>query len=311
MIFRELMDLSCDWDDPLPWELERRWTEWKNSAGDLSFLQIPRMFTSIPTSEATRTELHVYSDASEQAVAAVAYLKVFRTDDKHELGFVFGKSKLSPKHGHTIPRLELCSAVLSSEIATAVTRQQDVPVDATYFYSEARAEQWNYISSEQNPADVGTRGVLAKNLKDCQWWKPPFQVSFYKQDIDESFQMVKPDDDVEVRPLITAMKVEETENSSYSPSSWKKRFCKFSSWERLVLGMSRLRKAALEKTFHVSHTTAKEFSATELLILKIVQKAVFGKEIQSLTSGKAVPNDSPLSSLYPYIDEEGVLRALP
>ncbi|XP_061169486.1 uncharacterized protein LOC133178815 [Saccostrea echinata] len=51
-----------------------------------------------------------------------------------------------------------------------------------------------------------------------------------------------------------------------------------------------------------------EFSATELLILKIVQKAVFGKEIQSLTSGKAVPNDSPLSSLYPYIDEEGVLR---
>lgn len=27
MIFRELMDLSCDWDEPLPVEIERRWTE--------------------------------------------------------------------------------------------------------------------------------------------------------------------------------------------------------------------------------------------------------------------------------------------
>lgn len=104
MIFRELMDLSCDWDEPLPVETEKRWTEWKNSASDLSLLKIPRMFTYIPFNEAIRTELHVYSDASEQAVAAAQYLKVFRTDDEYEFGFVFGKSKLSPRHGHTVPR---------------------------------------------------------------------------------------------------------------------------------------------------------------------------------------------------------------
>lgn len=183
------MDLSSDWDEPLPVEIERRWTEWKNSASDLSLLKIPRMFTSIPFNEAIRTKLHVYSDTSEQAVAAVAYLKVFRTDDEYEFGFVFGKSKLSPRHGHTVPRLELCSAVLASKIATAVTRQLDSPVDATYFYSGSQVvlrylnnrtrrfytyisnrverllrvlqpAQWNYVPSEQNRVSFRKRSEV-------------------------------------------------------------------------------------------------------------------------------------------------------
>lgn len=64
----------------------------------------------------------------------------------------------------------------------------------------------------------------------------------------------------------------------------------------------------MKKTFHISTTTVKEFRATEQLILKIAQKSFFEKEIRSLTSGNAIPNDSTLSSLNPYIDEEGVLR---
>lgn len=98
-------------------------------------LQIPRIYTSILTDETNRTEFHVFSDASEKAVAAVAYRKVFRTDDECQLVFVLDKSKRSPKHGHTVPRLELCSAVLASEIAITVQYQLDILVDATYFYS--------------------------------------------------------------------------------------------------------------------------------------------------------------------------------
>lgn len=116
VIFRELVDLPCGWDEPLSLELKNRWTDWKTGACDLSLLRIPRMYTSIPTDEATGTELHVISDASEKPVAAVAYLKMFYADNECELGFVLGKSKLLPKHGHTVPRLELCSAVLATEI---------------------------------------------------------------------------------------------------------------------------------------------------------------------------------------------------
>ena len=72
------------------------------------------------------------------AVAAVAYHKMFYTDNECELGFVLGKSKLSPKHGHTVPRLELCSAVLVTEIASAVKNHMDIPFHDTYFYSDSK-----------------------------------------------------------------------------------------------------------------------------------------------------------------------------
>lgn len=167
--------------------------------------------------------------------------------------------------------------------------------------------QLNYIPSEQNPADVGTR-VQAKNLADSRWWKPFFHASSLDHDITESFQMVNPDENVEARPMITTIKVIEKACSSLSFSTWEKRFCKFSSWEWLVHGVIRLREAAVKKTFYIIPTTVKEFRATEQLIVKIAQKGFFEEEIRSLTSGNAISEDSTLSSRCPYIDVEEVLR---
>lgn len=62
----------------------------------------------------SRRELHIFADASQEAIGAVAYLKTFDSSGSHHLGFVHAKAKVAPLHGHTIPRLELCAAVLAS-----------------------------------------------------------------------------------------------------------------------------------------------------------------------------------------------------
>ncbi len=55
----------------------------------------------------------VFSDASEKVIAAVAYLKTVDSDGSCHMGFITGKARLAPQPEHTIPRLELCAAVLA------------------------------------------------------------------------------------------------------------------------------------------------------------------------------------------------------
>ncbi|KAJ8346863.1 hypothetical protein SKAU_G00282640 [Synaphobranchus kaupii] len=68
----------------------------------------------------------VFSDASVKAIAAVAYLKVTHEDGHSEVGFILGKAKLAPVPELTIPRLELCAAVLAVELSELLTEELDM-----------------------------------------------------------------------------------------------------------------------------------------------------------------------------------------
>ncbi|XP_028330318.1 uncharacterized protein LOC114480395 isoform X4 [Gouania willdenowi] len=90
------------------------------------------MYTSIPMSAAERKEIIVFCDASIKAVGAVAYLKLSNTEGHSEVGFLLGKARLAPKPDITIPRLELCAAVLAVEVAELVLEELDIIVDQFY-----------------------------------------------------------------------------------------------------------------------------------------------------------------------------------
>ena len=104
-----------DWDQPLPQELRPTWDEWCKSLIGLQHLKLTRPYTTA-LNEASRVELHTFCNAAVQGIAAVAYLKITQPDGQTQISFVFGKAKLAPPHATTIPRLELCAAVLAVEI---------------------------------------------------------------------------------------------------------------------------------------------------------------------------------------------------
>ncbi|XP_052799499.1 uncharacterized protein LOC128231119 [Mya arenaria] len=121
LLLRESLTETLGWDEPLPHRLLERWSHWKQSLDALKKVQIPRMYCPKSNDDIQQRDLYVYSDASEKAVAAVAYLlSVDKNGDKH-LGFVLGKAKVAPKHGQTIPRLEL------SYDATRGVTSEDLP----------------------------------------------------------------------------------------------------------------------------------------------------------------------------------------
>ena len=102
-------------------EFESRWHGWLSSLNDLDCIRVPRTLFNVSLSKMHDLELHVFSDASERAIAAVAFIVGTSDCNTQHVSFVIGKSKVAPSKGHTIPRLELCAAVLATELYLLVT----------------------------------------------------------------------------------------------------------------------------------------------------------------------------------------------
>ena len=85
----------------------------------LAFITRCYLFHSV--SGMTVLELHVFSDASEKAITGVAYIVGVVANGERHVVFFIGKSNIAPSKGHTIPRLELCVAVLAVELKQLAT----------------------------------------------------------------------------------------------------------------------------------------------------------------------------------------------
>lgn len=117
------MSQGTDWDTPIPDEKFIKWQRWQESLQELNELNIPCTYASFPVTTAKCTELCIFSDDSIKAIAAVAYLRVEGENGHTEVSFVLGKAKLAPLAELPVPRLELCAAVLVTEIADQVKEE--------------------------------------------------------------------------------------------------------------------------------------------------------------------------------------------
>lgn len=342
LILRDITSENVKWDDPISPDIKVKWRKWESSLHELSLFKIPRSYCSFSLGTATSIVLHVFCDASELAISAVAYLVCHSDDDKIHVGFVFGKSKIAPKKGHTIPRLELCSAVLATEIAQTSLDQLKIKFNDVKFYTDSKIvlgyinnqtrrfytyvanriekirkcsipKQWNYIPSRLNPADVGSRGATPLELKSSSWLNGPGFLFNSLTQLPEFFPIIEPEKDKEIRPQVNVgvTKVYELEHLG------SRRFERFSSWSKLVKALTSLRHLLATRDKHgrcndfstCSLVMSPEFrKLSELLILKVVQSETFQEEITCLKQKQDIPKYSSILSLDPYVDSNGVLR---
>ena len=199
---RKLASSNNDWDQPLPPEHFHNWNQWTTSLSNLQQFQIPRTYLSSSFAQSKDTSVHIFCDASENAIAAVAYIHARNNSGSMELGFILGKSNVAPVHGHTIPRLELCSAVLSTQIAETIAHHLQLPICEFKLYTDSKVilgyinnesrrffnyvinrvqkirscthpHPWHYVHTDINPADKGTRTLPASKISDSTWIKGP------------------------------------------------------------------------------------------------------------------------------------------
>lgn len=332
LIVRQLWDKQRSWDDPnLPAALLQAWSSWENELRFLPLLTLPRAY--VPPNfdlETVTYEVHIFADASEQAYGAVAYLRAENKRGQRHVSFLLARSRVAPKRVHSIPRLELCAALVAAQLASLLKRELTLEIACIVLWSDSTtvltwlqsqscrykvfvgtrvAEiqeltedySWHYVDSDQNPADDLTRGKTLKDLEEPNRWSqgPSFLLGS-PDSWPERPSTEQQENQAELRkPTFCGA----TATSSINDGPGAKRY---SSWQELVENMAKELKGAPSPA---QPLTAEDCRQAELKVLQQAQQQSFPEDYKLLAAGKPVSPSSRLRTLAPVLDQtSGLIR---
>ena len=170
-------------------------------------------------------------------------------------------------------------------------------------------KQWRHVPGDRNPADHLTRGVMnPEELNSSNWFTGPDFLLADEDSWPNSAVQELGADDIEIRSrsvlvaLGMAVEVERIDMSRFR--SWL-RLKRVVAW--MVRFLTNCRRADNEDR-EAKVLSVDEINDAEHIIVKDVQATVFGQEIKVVSEGQVLPNSNVLSSLCPFVDDQGILR---
>lgn len=206
VLVQRLWILGIGWDEDPPADVVDFWNRYLEQLPILQSLQIPRC---VSINKLQSCQIHGFSDSSEAGYGAVVYLRMTDADGNVQVLFVCSKGRVAPTKSVSLPRLELCAAVLLADLLKFV-RDVYSPVlpckgvfawsDSTVVLAWLRSHPsrwkafvanrvshildvspsalWGHVASQDNPADVVSRGQLPSALATNRlWWAGPAWLS--------------------------------------------------------------------------------------------------------------------------------------
>ena len=154
MMLKSLWKKRLDWDQCITEDVQHQWRKWLRELTEMSAFSVPRAYGLHPEK---MYQLHVFTDASQDAFAAVVYLRTVNSDPLAKTALLICKSRLAPDHGATIPRLELTAALIGARLLSYVKRQLTLPPQAAFLWTDSTVVL-HWIRS-----DARRWGVYVKN----------------------------------------------------------------------------------------------------------------------------------------------------
>ena len=187
------------WDNEVEPGEEAEFLRWKEQLLMVAETSIDRRYFK---RERDKTELHVFADASEGTMCAVAYLRSRAKEYSADLAFVIGKCRVAPMRHLSIPRLELQAAVMAVRLKEQIVKEHEMKIQCCSFWSDSTTvlqwihsshrkqqvfvanrvaeildttdvSQWKHVSGINNPADIGTRAINIDELRRSEWLTGP------------------------------------------------------------------------------------------------------------------------------------------
>jgi len=192
LILQQLCALKLGWDEPIPPDIYQTWITWKTALPAVNTLSIRRCFKPPNFGPVVNCTMHFFSDASNSGYGQSSYMRLVDEGGSIHVSLVMGKSRVCPTKYVSIPRLELCAAVLSTTMSSLIRRELQLDNIKQYFWTDSQVvlsylknrskrfktfvanrieqiksttnvEDWHYVKSADNPADIASRGIEPNN----------------------------------------------------------------------------------------------------------------------------------------------------
>ena len=113
--------VNLEWDEILPVHILKKWTVFNFQINSLKPLSIKRYLNA---SHTDKFEIHRFSDTSLQSYAPVFHLKI--ESDSGKVSLITAKTRVALKKPISLPKLELCAALLLAELMYAIKKLLDI-----------------------------------------------------------------------------------------------------------------------------------------------------------------------------------------
>lgn len=188
LVVQKIWKIHGDWDEPVLPEINELWNAIVEAIPRLNDFQIPRW---LGTNQNYSSELHGFCDASQDAYAAVIYIRTPYFLETGELSYqcqlVKSKTRVAPiGKPITIPRLELNGALLLAKLMQYVREAFKDRIGDSYYWCDSQivlrwikkhpsqlktyvanrisniqdlsdVDGWHYVPTKENPSDLATR----------------------------------------------------------------------------------------------------------------------------------------------------------
>ncbi|XP_055846848.1 uncharacterized protein LOC129912570 [Episyrphus balteatus] len=341
IFFQDLWREKLGWDDQVPEEMALRWTTIRDQLHLIESISVPRIIWT----NKINCELHAFCDASLDAYGAVVYCRSISLSGGISVSLVASKTRVAPIKILSLPRLELCGALLLTHLINKIklSLQADdlrvfawtdsaivlhwlsaTPKKWSVFIGNRTSEilssiprkAWNHVRSECNPADVASRGISPQTLTSfSMWWNGPAWLS--KESSEWPLSQYGIQD-------ICADQLEERKSNNVqvfvSNIKYKIRdkilqeiIAKSSNWIKSVRVLAYIFRFIrnylhLPKANDCNYLTTEEIAESKTRLIKCAQNSTFSSEIEILNNFKELPSRSKLISLSPFLDQNNVLR---
>ncbi|GFV10466.1 integrase catalytic domain-containing protein [Trichonephila clavipes] len=269
---RKLWSHHLSWDEELPDSLAGQWRIFQEQLPLLTNIKIPRCIL-IP--QAIDVQVHGFCDSSEKAYCAVIYIRSKDATQTVVSRLLTSKTCVSPVKPQSLPRLELCSALLLANLLQATLPTLILPISETF------------ACGLENPADCGTRGIPPTKLEKCNLWfngpdwlrSSTFPIGEFEDN--PQLQEHMSAEAKRTSKLIMLNVVDATFKAEF--------FQKFSSWNKLkrvvAYCLRFVKNCSLSACKRrMSFLTTAELSEAENDIVKVIQRDHFSMEVSYLSA---------------------------